>query len=203
MRKVFQFKISLLQIEPVIWRRIQISDLCTFWSLHIAIQDAMGWEDYHLHEFLLKDPETHKQLRIGIPFDDDPEEYATLAGWEVMVRTYIDNNPIISYLYDFGDSWMHKIEFEGAYEKISGSKYPRCLDGKRKCPPEDVGSITGYNNFIKSLKNKKHPEHKSNLRWVGGTFDPEQFDHTEVKFSRANVRLNQMIEATYEPDPTI
>lgn len=46
-RKVFQFKITLLGVEPVVWRRIQISDLCSFWDLHVAIQDAMGWLDYH------------------------------------------------------------------------------------------------------------------------------------------------------------
>lgn len=194
MRKVFQFKISLLGIEPEIWRRIQISDLCTFWTLHVAIQDAMGWQDCHMHEFIITDTSSNQELHVGIPFDDDPDEYRPLAGWELMVRHYLQENPIMSYIYDFGDNWMHRIEFEGAYDKVANNQYPVCLDGQRNCPPEDVGSITGYTNFLKSLKNKRHPQHKINLRWIGGKFDPEQFDAATVKFSRASVRLNQLME---------
>ena len=100
----------------------------------------------------------------------------------------------MEYLYDFGDSWMHTIEFEGEHDKNLSNKYPICLDGKRKCPPEDVGSITGYNNFVKSLKDKKHPQHKLNLRWIGGKFYPEEFDNTKIKYSRASVRLNKFFE---------
>jgi hypothetical protein len=194
MRKVFQFKITLLGIEPPIWRRVQISDLCTFWTLHVAIQDAMGWQDCHMHEFIITAPGSNRELHIGIPFDDDPDEYRPLAGWELMVRHYIQENPFMAYLYDFGDSWMHRIEFEGEHDKVPGTKYPICLDGKRKCPPEDVGSITGYNSFVKSLKDKNHPQHKINVRWIGGKFDPEQFDAGMIKFSRASVRLNQLME---------
>lgn len=194
MRKVFQFKITLLGIEPPIWRQIQISDLCTFWTLHVAIQDAMGWQDYHMHEFIVVDPASNQEVHIGIPFDDDPDEYRPFAGWELMVRHYLQENPFMAYQYDFGDSWMHGIEFEGAYDKVPGVKYPICLDGKRKCPPEDVGSATGYYNFVKSLKDKKHPQHKINVRWIGGKFDPEQFDATKIQFSRASVRLNQLME---------
>ena len=38
---VYQFKISLLEIKPLIWRRIQVLETYTFWNLHVAIQDAM------------------------------------------------------------------------------------------------------------------------------------------------------------------
>ena len=43
----------------------------SFWDLHVAIQDAMGWLDYHLHEFRVKEPGREKALQIGIS-DDDP-----------------------------------------------------------------------------------------------------------------------------------
>lgn len=193
MRKVFQFKISLLGITPEIWRRIQISDLCTFWSLHVAIQDAMGWLDYHLHEFTLKLP-NDEEVRMGIPFEDDIEEMNPEASWMSKVAPFLEHNKSFIYVYDFGDNWRHKIEFEGSYDKIPGTKYPCCLDGKRKAPPEDVGSIPGYETLLKAMKNKRHPEHKSYLTWLGGYYDSEEFDHNKIKFTRPNDRLNRMLD---------
>ena len=48
--QVYQFKITLKGIKPPIWRRIQVPKTYTFYDLHVAIQDAMGWYDCHLHE---------------------------------------------------------------------------------------------------------------------------------------------------------
>ena len=194
MGKVLQFKISLDEIKPQIWRRIQISDRCSFWALHVAIQDAFGWEDYHLHEFILNDPVNNKTVRMGIPFDDDIEDMNPEAGWEHRVKRYLEDNPRFKYIYDFGDNWHHTIEFEGALDKAPDTKYPICLDGARKCPPEDVGSIGGYYEFIKAMKNKRHPEHKRRSIWIGGSYDPEEFNAKAIRFSRSSVRLNRMLE---------
>ena len=69
--KVYQFKISLKGIRPPIWRRIQVPETYTFWDLHVAIQDSMGWLDCHLHEFEIIDPSTGMKVEIGIPIEDD------------------------------------------------------------------------------------------------------------------------------------
>ena len=66
-KKVYQFKITLKGIKPPIWRRIQVPENYTFWDLHVAIQDSMGWEDYHLHEFEILDPSKGLKVNIGIP----------------------------------------------------------------------------------------------------------------------------------------
>jgi hypothetical protein len=52
--RLLQFKIELNDITPLIWRRIQVPSEYNFWDLHVAIQDAMGWLDYHLHHFEIK-----------------------------------------------------------------------------------------------------------------------------------------------------
>ncbi len=194
MRKVFQFKISLLGITPRICRRIQISDLCTFWSLHVAIQDSMGWLDYHLHEFILKAPDSEEEIRMGIPFEDDIEDMNPEASWIFKVAPFLEHNKTFLYTYDFGDNWRHQVEFEGAYDKVSGTKYPRCLDGARKCPPEDVGSIPGYETLVEAMKNKKHPEYKDYIAWLGERYDPNDFNPSKVKFSRSSDRLNLLLE---------
>lgn len=192
--RVLQFKVSLDEITPQIWRRIQISDRCSFWALHVAIQDAFHWKDYHLHEFILNDPVSNKTVRMGIPFEDDIEDMNPEAGWEYRVMRFLGDNRRFKYIYDFGDNWHHTVEFEGVFDKDSDIKYPICLDGARKCPPEDVGSIYGYYEFVKAIKNKRHPEHRRLSEWIGGTYDPEEFDANTIKFSRPSVRLNLMLE---------
>lgn len=83
---------------------------------------------------------------------------------------------MFAYEYDFGDSWQHRIEVEKVLPPEPGVRYPRCLAGKRACPPEDVGGIFGYEEFLQAIRSPKHPEHEAMLEWAGGAFDPEAFD---------------------------
>jgi len=189
-QSVLQFKITLQEIHPLIWRRIQISKLCTFWDLHVAIQDAMGWMDSHLHEFTAVNPATEEKEFIGIPDDEGFDEvHPVLEGWETKVEHYLrsEKNRKMRYLYDFGDSWEHLIEFEGEHEK-QFDKYPVCLAGERACPPEDVGGIVGYENFISIINTPRHRERKELLTWVGGKYDPEKFDPKKIKFDNPKIR---------------
>lgn len=198
-RPVYQFKIILKGIEPVIWRRIQISDLATFWDLHIAIQSTMAWLDYHLHQFIIYNPKTFKFNTIGIPDDEFHEILPTKPGWELKIRDYFSStNAVCEYEYDFGDSWKHNIEFEGEFEKISGQKYPICLGGENACPPEDVGSCAGYSKFVKIMSNKKHPEYDFYHDWYGGEFDPKEFDIKKIKFLNSKASITSLLNDYYE-----
>lgn len=196
-RPVLQFKITLKGIKPAIWRRIQLSDLCSFWDLHVAIQDAMGWTDSHLHLFTVNHPFEHSKVSLGIPVDNGYGNDETLAGWEHKVRDYLITNKKFEYEYDLGDSWIHSIEYEGEYPKEENKKYPTCLEGTRACPPEDVGGIPGYEEFIEVISTPRHPERRSLLEWVGGKYNPEKFDAKKVKFDNPSRRWKQTFEQDY------
>lgn len=193
---VLQFKITLQDIEPVIWRRIQISDACTFWDLHVAIQDAMGWQDCHLHHFEVTDPATNSKQLMGIPADEnfDHEIYRTLPGWNYRAKDYISKNNKMLYLYDYGDGWCHLIEYEGLQEKQLKKKYPACITGERACPPEDVGGIPGYFNFLEIINDKNNDERRSMLQWVGGKYDSEKFNAKKVKFDNPKIRWKRAVD---------
>jgi len=188
-RQVFQYKISLLGIRPEIWRRIQVPDDYTFWDLHVAIQDAMGWMDCHLHEFRIPNPATGAMMRIGIPDPDMMDENDMLPGWELAIAEYYSmTNPKAHYEYDFGDGWEHVVELEEILPKNPELAYPICIAGEQACPPEDCGGDWGYQNLLRILGDPDNDEYESMLTWVGGKYDPNHFDVSEVNFDDPNER---------------
>jgi hypothetical protein len=85
---VHVYTVRLLEIEPTIWRRIEVPERYSFWDLHVAIQDAMGWLDYHLHEFQMYDPGRKEEARIGLPDDEDDPELPVMAGWRTAIKRF-------------------------------------------------------------------------------------------------------------------
>lgn len=192
---VSQFLIILSHTEPVVWRRIQVPESYNFWDLHVAIQDAMGWEDRHLHEFRLFDNRTGQMISIGLPAEMTSEDRPVIAGWTVSVSTVLGSRewhalPMV-YAYDFGDDWEHIVIHEGVQQAIRSIRYPQCLSGERACPPEDCGGVHGYEQLITVLADADHPEHESRREWVGGKFDPDAFDKDRVVFDDPRERFNR------------
>jgi len=177
-QRLFQFRISLKEIEPEIWRRIQVKD-CSLDRLHLHIQVAMGWENYHLYQFKIDgvihgDPEL---LCEG--FMDDPEVIDSDATRLSDIVPRDGKRFQFEYEYDFGDCWEHDVLFEGCLRAEKGTRYPVCLEGERACPPEDVGGTYGYAEYLEALADPEHEEHQSWLEWRG-KFDPEKFDAEAV-----------------------
>jgi hypothetical protein len=189
---VHQFLIALSHVDPLVWRRIQVPQSYTFWDLHVAIQDAMGWEDRHLHEFRLFDDQTSKVVSIGLPTDMMSPDRPIAPGWTVPLSRHFESRewlglPIL-YAYDFGDGWEHALIHEGMQTAKRSAKYPRCVSGARRCPPEDCGGPHGYAELLKIIASPKHPQHKSMIEWIGGAFDPDSFDPKRVAFDNPKER---------------
>jgi len=181
---VHQFKITLQDVKPVVWRRIQTPARYSFWDLHVAIQDAMGWKDKHLHEFRILHPEKRELESIGIPDDDDfGPDTDVVPGWERSVAKYFSGeNPSATYVYDFGDDWNHEVVLEQTVSAAKPLPQPVCLDGGGACPPEDCGGPNGYAEFLRAIKKPGSPRGGELLEWVGGSFDPRGFDVKDVLF---------------------
>ncbi|MCL4490018.1 MAG: hypothetical protein M1570_18095 [Chloroflexi bacterium] len=166
---IYQLKVTLQDSHPAIWRRIQVADNILLPHLHGVLQLAMGWMNSHLHSF-----QVGKQTFA----EPSPDDYVPVTDYRTVRLNQIA--PKVKdrfvYLYDFGDSWEHEIIVEKILPVEKDARYPRCLDGQRACPPEDVGGVWGYADFVKAIRNPRHPEHDEMLEWVGGEFDPEKFD---------------------------
>lgn len=169
---LYQFKITLLDVKPAIWRRIQVPD-CTLVDLHEYIQAVFGWENYHLHQFDI-DGERYSQPApdgddFGLDFKDETD---------VLLSKLIPKSGRPSrwiYEYDFGDGWRHEVLFEGFPPADPKAKYPLCVEGERACPPEDCGGPWGYADYLAAIRDPRHEQHEEMLEWRG-PFDPSAFD---------------------------
>jgi hypothetical protein len=171
---VYQFKITLLESHPPIWRRIQVRD-CTLDKLHEHIQTAMGWTNSHLHHFKIKDQLYGDPALLQENFDDmEYRDSTTTRISDILPKS--GRRFRLQYEYDFGDSWNHEVLFEGVVRADPKAKYPLCPEGERACPPEDCGGIWGYPDFVEAIQDPDHERHEELLAWVGSRFDPEEFD---------------------------
>jgi hypothetical protein len=174
---IIQADIHILDIHPAISRRFELPGDLNLAQLHEVIQASFEWTDSHLHQFEIGG------LTFGAPeFDEgdwsDWSDRRTFEASEVRLCDFAAHGPaplIIFYEYDFGDSWMHVIELlRKAGEP--GTKYPRCVGGSRRAPPEDVGGPSGYFDFLEAWHDPRHKQHKAMRRWAGRAFHPELFD---------------------------
>lgn len=179
--KVYRFKVTLKEVKPPVWRRIEVPGDYSFWDFHVAITDAFGWWDCHLHEFDIRNPKTGKKERLGIWDEDDPD---VKMDWNHRISRYFmkRKNPRAVHKYDFGDGWEHRILLEDIHPPEEGVIYPRCIAGASACPPEDVGGPSRYTEFLEAMRDPGHPEHEDFREWIGGDFDPARFDSGQVRF---------------------
>lgn len=182
--ELLQLKIELEGITPAIWRRILVPASITLPRLHRVIQRAMGWRDYHLHEFRLAGE------RYGIP---DPHfDWGKPPRSEQRVRlgATLGRASSFQYTYDFGDNWCHRIIVE---ERLpydpSEVTTPRCTGGANACPPDDVGGIDGYEAFIAVMANPGHPDHQDMTEWHDGPFARQHFDLGKVNRMLSKIKV--------------
>jgi len=183
-KAVYQIKITLENVQPSIWRRVQVLSDCTLAQLHRVIRAVMAWEDYHLHQFTIK----RRLYSLPNPEDADYER-------KVIDERRVRLNKVVSqvgtrfdYHYDFGDNWHHDLLLEAILMPDPSIQYPVCVAGGRNSPPEDCGGPFGYAKFLEAIRDPRHKEHELLLEWIGGHFDSELFD-----LNRANEALRPRV----------
>jgi len=181
--ETYQIKVTLRGSHPPIWRRIQVRSDTTLAKLHRILQRVMGWKDTHLHQFVIQDQ------RYGVPDEDDAGPRETKDERKYKLGDLLPGeNSQFMYDYDFGDNWQHVLVVEKTLPPQEGIQDPVCLAGARACPPEDVGGLSGYQNFLEAMRDPRHPEHQEFLDWIGGEFDSEEFDVDQINQKLRSIR---------------
>ena len=169
---IYQLKIVLREIEPPIWRILQIKGNASLGKLHDYLQAAMGWKDCHLHEFKIGD----KRFRDKHQMYEDKFEPDMSDERKYTLKKLLKEGDSFEYEYDFGDGWDHNILVEKIIPAKEEIYYPICVYGERACPPEDCGGTSGYEELLEVLNDPKHEEHEHYSEWVGEEFDSEKFE---------------------------
>jgi hypothetical protein len=180
---VYRLRIELNNLEPAVWRRIEIPD-CTLFTLHDAIQSVMGWDDDHMFAFSIG----------GTDYYGSPMGGSTGRGQGKNAEKYTLSDVMgnrkgkFNYEYDFGDSWNHTILVEDVSTQpvIDVAK---CLAGENACPPEDCGGIYGYYELCEALRDPDlSADDDERLEWY------EDFDPTSFEVDRATGRLRHLFD---------
>ncbi|MBU1105198.1 MAG: plasmid pRiA4b ORF-3 family protein [Candidatus Riflebacteria bacterium] len=177
-QKYYALRIEMMEIEPVIWRQFVVPAEISLDRLHDVIQIIMGWKDSHLHEFNFT---KHRYVEtINEEFDG---KATFLEASERLNKHFKKEGDSCLYVYDFGESWAHRLTLESSDYKLREDDCAiSCLAGARACPLEDVGGPPGYAEFCKAIKSPKNKQHASMVAWSTGfqptakKFDPEYFD---------------------------
>lgn len=202
--KAYKIKIELTGSKPLIWRRVLVPEEITFERLHDVIQFAMGWGNDHLYDFNLKeeklritsDEEVIKEFeyysKLKLTEKNDPNGYIRKRleikpklSSKVKIDKYLIKEKNIEYVYDFGDYWKHNITLEEIIEDYEYA-YPMCIEGEGACPPEDVGGIYGYAEFLEIIKDEAHPQHEELKQWAEEV-GYEDFNMEETNYFMADL----------------
>lgn len=168
---IYQIKATLNDSKPAIWRRVLVPDSISLHQLHNILQIVMGWTNSHLHQFIMEDE------YYGEPEEEDGYSEDMKNEKRYRLNQFVRRKVFkFVYIYDFGDNWEHTVHIEAILPVQKGAQYPVCLEGKGACPPEDIGSVEGYDDLLKIISNPKHPEHEEMLEEFGEDFDPKFFD---------------------------
>jgi Plasmid pRiA4b ORF-3-like protein len=181
--QIYQLRIELQYLKPAIWRRVLVPGSIKLSKFHVVILWSMGWQGGHMHEFVIG------QTNYGEPDPDFPQVPPVVREDRVTLQQALGSLKTIRYIYDFGDDWEHKIKLEKTLPFDPEMKHPRCIAGQYACPPEDVGGVDGYIDFLDAIRNPAHEEHASMLEWIGGGFDPLRFDLDETNERLSEIKL--------------
>ena len=176
MTEIARLRIELDEVQPRVMRRIEAPLAMRLDDLHLAIQIAMGWENYHLYEF-----------RAGKTAWGEPDPEWDFSGTETLPAkgaTLADllgrGRKTFSYVYDFGDDWRHTVRLEGVTAAAPDTPYPRLIEAEGRCPPEDIGGPWGYGAFLEAMADPEHERHEEMVEWCGPEFDPNQVDRDAI-----------------------
>src|SRR5713226_2623208 len=117
---VYQLRVVLRGVSPLIWRRFLVRSDSTIANLHATLQLALGWSDEHLNRFVIHGRQCGVWHNGGIGLrDNSPPVRVVDLGLRVRER--------FLYQYDFTDGWLHDARIEQILPLELGRHYPVCI----------------------------------------------------------------------------
>ena len=167
---IHTLKVTLQDVRPPVWRRIEVSSRLTLGELSVVLETVMGWYGGHLHSFDV-DGATYGMPEFGgSMFRRTNDEKRFRLG---QVLTVV--KATMRWDYDFGDGWEHIVAVEAIGPADPTVVYPRCIGGRRACPPEDCGGSWGYQELLAARADPDHPRRDELMEWLPAGYNPAHF----------------------------
>jgi len=148
---IYQLRIVLEGISPLIWRRLLVPGDYSIADLHFILQIAFDWDDINLHRFFIHGKDYGIYHSGGMSFSDDPHQ-VKLADFKFR------RGEKFLYEYDFFSSWKHLIRIEDILSFDPKKKYPLCTGGGNLSVSEAERKATEFaeveDEISKQLKDK-------------------------------------------------
>ncbi len=174
LNEICTLRIELRDSDPLIWRQIEVPTSITLKVLHEVVQAAMGWFDMHLWEFRIG------QQRFGLPMDEDWGTEPRMEAAKVRLREILTPpQTTITYIYDFGDDWEHRLVLTNTRQGERGTAYPCYVAGEGNAPPEVCGGIPGFYQMLAAAANPTHPDLAEVTEWLDD-YDPKAIDELQI-----------------------
>ena len=162
--KAYQFKVTIKDTHPPIWRRVIVPAGISFNQLTLILNRVIGWCGYHLSSYIFQN--------LHLEFEDDPEEdfriwsdNEILDAAEYLIDDYVEAVKSFTYYYDFGDDWSHLVQVEKVIPDYENN-YPVVLKYKGNTPPEDCGGVWGYEEHLRIMDDPEDPEYEDHVQWL-------------------------------------
>ncbi|WP_309129905.1 plasmid pRiA4b ORF-3 family protein, partial [Microbacterium sp.] len=165
----YRLRASLVDSDPEIWRTFDIRGGARLRTLHLALQTMFGWREMHLHAFTDADPFSRESGRRWESPDFPDAHPDVLSEEDFTVDDALDHGGPLWYEYDFGDSWIHRIDVAERMPDAPHLAPVVLLDGANRGPFEDAGGMHGYAEKLAIAADPRHPEHASIVDWIGTT----------------------------------
>ena len=174
-------RVELRDTDPLIWREVDVPTSITLKVLHDIVQITMDWFDQHLWEFRID------QRAYGLPMDEDWGAAPRTDAMKVRLRDVLKpRKTTITYLYDFGDCWEHRITVTKIRPGLPGVSYPHYVGGEWAGPPEDCGGIPGYYNMLDALADPAHPDHAEVAEYLED-WDVKEIDEFPLRIALGRI----------------
>lgn len=193
-----QIRVSIDEIQPEVWRRLVPPIRWNLQHLHLGIQATFNWWNYHLYEFRIGGL---RYCDVEILTEEATDHDPSVSNQEEVRLLDFEQGSIFSYQYDFRNGWWHTIVVEEFQTLAATHKHGSYFAAARSRPPEDVGGVSGYGQFLEIIADKEDPEYAETIRCGGGYFDPEWFDLSMVDKDLRNALRSSVKQRLYQPKP--
>lgn len=129
----YAFKVTFKHAKKLMSRTVEVLAEQTLEDLHLAIQEALEWDDDHLYAFFMNGEQGDEQYQFSSPWEEDAFQWVSDA---VLGELGLVPKHTFLYYFDYGDSHEFDVQVVGIRPEAEPGEYPRVIERTGQAPPQ-------------------------------------------------------------------